>query len=176
MTSRHVASKFSFHHAGTEVVYVLTTNGDTGWNKDTSMTREQLAVTRYQEQFAAAGVLNVSHVTMLDFSDSFLNNAPEKDVRQLVVAAIRRYKPKAIFTWSPYLDFTQYAVREVPLPCRTIYVATTEVLSCAALYTAARPFSRATVGILLVSLLLALALSLGRAGASGPPNNGSDSA
>jgi len=93
---------------GTNVVYVLTTNGDKGWSKDTSMTSEMVAVTRYNEQLAAAAVLKVSTVQMLDFEDGFLNNAPETTVRERVVAAIRQYKPVAVFTWSPVTAFDMY--------------------------------------------------------------------
>jgi LmbE family N-acetylglucosaminyl deacetylase len=49
------------------VVYVLTTNGDKGWSKDYNMTSERLAGIRYDEQMAAAAVLNVSAVVMLDY-------------------------------------------------------------------------------------------------------------
>ena len=48
-------------------MYVLTTNGDKGWSKNTSMTSEQLAVIRYNEQAAAAQVLGVKTVQMLDY-------------------------------------------------------------------------------------------------------------
>ena len=96
-------------------MYVVTTNGDAGWSKDTQMTSEQLAVIRYNEQLAAAAVLNVSGVAMLDFDDGFLNNAVEKEVRQRIVGEIRLHKPAAIFTWSPYLDFAQYQAR--PAAC-----------------------------------------------------------
>ena len=42
--------------------------------------------------------------------DGFLNNAPETTVRERIVGEIRRFKPAAVFTWSPYLDFFQYQV------------------------------------------------------------------
>jgi LmbE family N-acetylglucosaminyl deacetylase len=69
---------------------------------------QQLAVIRYNEQAAAAAVLNVSSVDMLNFADGLLNNAPEMMVRERLVIAIRTHKPRAVFTWSPYLDFEMY--------------------------------------------------------------------
>lgn len=54
-------------HIGTRVVYVVTTNGDKGWGKSLNMTSQRLAGIRYDEQMAAAAVLNVSTVLMLDF-------------------------------------------------------------------------------------------------------------
>lgn len=44
--------------------------------------------------------------------DGMLNNAPEAAVRERIAGEIRRYKPDAIFTWSPYLDFQQVQEQE----------------------------------------------------------------
>jgi len=50
---------------GTEVTYVVATNGDKGWSKNYNMTSAELAVIRQQEQLNAAAVMGVSNVTFL---------------------------------------------------------------------------------------------------------------
>lgn len=49
-----------------------------------------------------------TNVTLLDFEDGLLNNAPERAVRERVVATLRTVRPEAVFVWSPYLDFSRY--------------------------------------------------------------------
>ena len=45
------------------VSYILTTNGDKGWNKDYSMTSSNLATIREKEQIEAGKVLNVKNIS-----------------------------------------------------------------------------------------------------------------
>lgn len=95
---------------GTSVVYVVTTNGDTGWHKDNSTAQQQVAAIRFSEQLSAAAVFAIPPelVLQLNYPDGQLQDASEVAVRGRIIAAIRTYRPAAVFTWSPYLDFSAY--------------------------------------------------------------------
>jgi len=85
--------------AGCEVTYVLCTNGDSG-TADRSLTPEQLARKRADEQRAAADFMGVKNVVMLGYPDGEL-----EDTRELlgdVVRAIRQYRPHTVFVHDPY--------------------------------------------------------------------------
>jgi LmbE family N-acetylglucosaminyl deacetylase len=85
--------------AGCEVTYVLCTNGDSG-TADRSLTPEQLARKRADEQRAAADAMGVKHVVMLGYPDGEL-----EDTRQFlgdVVHAIRKHRPHTVFVHDPY--------------------------------------------------------------------------
>jgi LmbE family N-acetylglucosaminyl deacetylase len=84
--------------AGTEVSYLILTNGNKGSN-DPGMTPEKLAVIRKEEQQAAADVLGVKRVIYLDEPDGELR--PTLDLRKRVVAKIRRHKPYAVIAPDP---------------------------------------------------------------------------
>ena len=120
---------------GTTVVYVVTTNGDTGWHKDNTTSQQQVSSIRYSEQVRALALrFTVRHshaplaaraalpqlnaaavfaippalVLQFNFADGQLQDASELAVRGRVIAAIRTFRPAAVFTWSPYLDFSAY--------------------------------------------------------------------
>ena len=85
--------------AGCEATYVLCTNGGAG-TADRSLTPEQLAAKRADEQRAAAEFMGVKHVVMLGYpdgglmaTDAFLGD---------VVRAIRTYRPHTVFAHDPY--------------------------------------------------------------------------
>ncbi|MBI2206128.1 MAG: PIG-L family deacetylase [Candidatus Rokubacteria bacterium] len=85
--------------AGCEVAYVLCTNGGAG-TADRSLTPEQLAPKRADEQRAAADFMGVKHVVMLGYPDGAL-----EDTREFlgdVVRAIRRHRPHTVFVHDPY--------------------------------------------------------------------------
>jgi LmbE family N-acetylglucosaminyl deacetylase len=85
--------------AGCEVTYVLCTNGDAG-TADRSLTPEELARKRADEQRAAADFMGVKHVVMLGYPDGEL-----EDTRQFlgdIVRAIRRHRPHTVFVHDPY--------------------------------------------------------------------------
>lgn len=85
--------------AGCEVTYVLCTNGAAGTD-DRSLTADELARTREEEQRAAADFMGVRNVVMLGYPDGELENT-----RQLlgdIVRAIRRYRPHTVFVHDPY--------------------------------------------------------------------------
>ena len=85
--------------AGCEVTYVLCTNGDSG-TADRSLTPEQLARKRAEEQRAAADFMGVKNVVMLGYPDGEL-----EDTRAFlsdIVRAIRQYRPHTVFVHDPY--------------------------------------------------------------------------
>jgi LmbE family N-acetylglucosaminyl deacetylase len=84
--------------AGCEVSYVLCTNGDSG-TTDRTLTPEQLAKKRAEEQRAAADFMGVKHVVMLGYPDGEL-----EDTREFlgdIVRAIRQYRPYTVFVHDP---------------------------------------------------------------------------
>lgn len=104
---------------GTEVVYVVVTNGDKGCSNPFCMnyTAEKIAETRQevmctrqhlQEQWNAAKVFNIpqDHVVMLDYEDTMATSYPEQQLRIDIVTAIRRWKPAVIMSWFPYPELS----------------------------------------------------------------------
>jgi LmbE family N-acetylglucosaminyl deacetylase len=84
---------------GVEVYYLIATNGDKG-TEDPDLTNADLARTRAREQRAAAEILGVKEVTILDHGDGEL-----EDGRQLlgeIVFHIRRVRPDIVLTTDPF--------------------------------------------------------------------------
>ena len=84
---------------GTEVVFVLCTNGDKG-TSDPEMTTEKLAAIRESEQAAAAASLGVKEVIYLRYGDGELNDTAK--FRGELVRAIRKHKPDVVFCTDPF--------------------------------------------------------------------------
>ena len=84
--------------AGREVHLLVLTNGDRGSN-DAAVDRAELARTRGRETEAAARVLGLASIGILDVHDGELENTPA--VREHVVRAIRRIRPSAIVSCDP---------------------------------------------------------------------------
>lgn len=89
--------------AGTEVSYLILTNGNKG-SDDPEMTPEKLAEIRRGEQRAAAEVLGVKEVVFMNEPDGELQAT--LGLRKRVVAEIRRYKPDAIIAPDPTRFFS----------------------------------------------------------------------
>lgn len=87
---------------GTEVTYVIVTNGDKG-SDDPSMSGEQLAAIRQSEQRRAASSLGVKEVLFLGYEDSMLQ--PTLDLRRDLVRVIRAYRPHTVITFDPTTRF-----------------------------------------------------------------------
>jgi LmbE family N-acetylglucosaminyl deacetylase len=83
---------------GTEVHYVVVTDGAAGSNEP-GLTREQIAAIRKPEQRKAAEVLGVSTVTFLDFPDGMLEVNPE--TRKAVTREVRRIRPDVLVAPDP---------------------------------------------------------------------------
>jgi LmbE family N-acetylglucosaminyl deacetylase len=84
---------------GCEVTYVLCTNGQAG-TADRSLTSEQLARKRAEEQRAAADFMGVKNLVMLGYPDGELEDT--REVLGDVVRAIRQYRPHTVFVHDPY--------------------------------------------------------------------------
>lgn len=84
---------------GTEVVFVLCTNGDKG-TSDPSMTQAKLAAVREREQADAAQALGVKEVIYLRYGDGELEDT--KKFRGELVRAIRKHKPDVVFCTDPF--------------------------------------------------------------------------
>jgi LmbE family N-acetylglucosaminyl deacetylase len=87
---------------GTDVTYVIVTNGDKG-SDDPSMTGEQLAATRQAEQREAAAGLGVKEVLFLGYEDSMLQ--PTLDLRRDLARVIRAHRPHTVLTFDPTTHF-----------------------------------------------------------------------
>ncbi|MFC2058120.1 PIG-L deacetylase family protein [Chloroflexota bacterium] len=84
---------------GSEVIYVVCTNGDKG-SGDPDMTSERLTDIRRKEQLAAAEVLGVKEVIFLDHPDGGLEDTPL--FRGQIVREIRRFRPDLVFCADPH--------------------------------------------------------------------------
>lgn len=83
---------------GTEVVYLILTDGSKG-SDDRSISTRDLIRTRREEQRRAAARLGVEKVIFFDYADGELRNTP--DVQRDVVREIRRFRPDLILTNDP---------------------------------------------------------------------------
>ena len=84
---------------GSEVAYLLCTNGDKG-SGDVEMTSERLAAIREKEQLEAAQVLGVKEVTFLRHPDGALED--NHQFRGEVVREIRRHRPDVVMCIDPF--------------------------------------------------------------------------
>ncbi len=87
---------------GTEVTYVIVTNGDKG-SEDPAMTSEQLVIVRREEQERAAAILGVKTVLFLGYEDGMLQ--PTLDLRRDLTRAIRAHRPYVVATFDPTVRF-----------------------------------------------------------------------
>ncbi len=84
---------------GTEVVYVVCTNGNKG-SDDANTKPQELAAIREREQAAAARLLGVRETVFLRHEDQELADTPE--FRKELVRLIRMYRPDTVITADPY--------------------------------------------------------------------------
>jgi len=96
--------------AGHHISYVLLTCGDKGFNPTTAsdMTPDKLCAIRHEEQNAAAKVIGVESVHIMNHPDGYL--IPDLDLRSEVVREIRRHKPDILVTCDPQNLFAIYGV------------------------------------------------------------------
>jgi LmbE family N-acetylglucosaminyl deacetylase len=83
---------------GTEVHYVVITDGSAGDNSPGAV-REEVSKVRKTEQQAAAAVLGVKTVTFLDFTDGLLEVTAE--TRRAVTRQVRRIRPDVLVAPDP---------------------------------------------------------------------------
>ena len=90
---------------GREVAYVILTNGNKG-SGNRSVTSEQLAPIRAEEQRRAAQVLGVGYVEFLGYEDGELEDT--RDLRRDVTREIRRWRPNLIITLNPHRTYNSF--------------------------------------------------------------------
>ncbi|SEK28518.1 N-acetylglucosaminyl deacetylase, LmbE family [Blastococcus sp. DSM 46786] len=83
--------------AGTEVTYLIVTDGDAGGFDDTP--REQMGPLRRAEQIAAAAEVGVTDVRFLGYPDGRLELT--LDLRRDISRVIRQVRPQRVLTSSP---------------------------------------------------------------------------
>ncbi|MSP78571.1 MAG: PIG-L family deacetylase [Dehalococcoidia bacterium] len=88
---------------GMDVVYVIVTDGSKGID-DRTITPQQLASMRSDEQIAAGKILGLKDVRFLGFPDAYLE--PTLEVRKAITREIRRFKPDVLITTSPTRTLT----------------------------------------------------------------------
>lgn len=84
---------------GKSAVYVVCTNGDKG-TSDRTMSPQELARIRQEEQRNAARVLGVSDVVFLDMVDQQLEETLA--FRESIVRLIRKFRPEIVLSSDPY--------------------------------------------------------------------------
>ena len=87
---------------GSQIVYVMATHGEAG-SDDTSLSAEQLARVREQEEREAARILGVSDVVFLDHPDGSV--VASLDLRRDLTRQIRRWRPDVVITMDPNLRY-----------------------------------------------------------------------
>lgn len=87
--------------AGSEIIYVLLTDGNVGSHKD-GISLDELAHIRRKEQTAAADVVGAKCV-FLGHDDGLLQ--PTLEIRKELVRLIRKYQPVAVVCGDPTLFF-----------------------------------------------------------------------
>ena len=93
---------------GKKVHYLVTTDGDKGWDKTKNMTEALLAAIREEEQLQAANVLGVSSVTFLHQEDGRLEGVDPIALKQNITEVIRNVQPELLLTFSPEMDYSTY--------------------------------------------------------------------
>jgi LmbE family N-acetylglucosaminyl deacetylase len=87
---------------GAQIALVTATRGDAGRAGEPPLcAREELAACRGAELREAARILGIGHVTLLDYLDKHLAEAPSGKIRGELVDAIRRHRPQVVVTFDP---------------------------------------------------------------------------
>ncbi|MCX7838609.1 MAG: PIG-L family deacetylase [Anaerolineae bacterium] len=91
--------------AGSEIVTVCITSGESGSNERTAphLAKEKLARIREEEQRAACRVLGIQHVEFMHYPDGVLQ--PTLELRRDLTRLIRRYKPEIVVCGDPTMWF-----------------------------------------------------------------------
>ena len=85
-----------------DIALVTATRGDAGRAGEPPIcSREELAARREQELREAVEILGISRLTLLDYKDKCLPEAPVDTIREELVRAIRDQRPQVIVTFDP---------------------------------------------------------------------------
>ncbi|MGC8480591.1 MAG: PIG-L deacetylase family protein [Acidimicrobiales bacterium] len=87
---------------GTEVAYVIATDGDAG-GFDRSIPREDIPRIRREEQTRAAKAVGVTDVTFLGYRDGYVEASHE--LRRDISREIRRFRPDRVVCQSPERNY-----------------------------------------------------------------------
>ena len=87
---------------GADIALVTATRGDAGRAGEPAIcAREELPARREAELREAATILGIGHVTVLDYFDKRLAEAPSDTIRRELVQVIRRHRPQVVVTFDP---------------------------------------------------------------------------
>jgi LmbE family N-acetylglucosaminyl deacetylase len=87
---------------GADIALITATRGDAGRAGEPEIcTREELPARREAELREAARILGISHVTVLNYLDKHLAEAPSDAIRRELVRAIREHRPHVVVTFDP---------------------------------------------------------------------------
>jgi LmbE family N-acetylglucosaminyl deacetylase len=87
---------------GAEIALVTATRGDAGRAGEPALcSREELPARREAELREAAKLLGIGDVTVLDYLDKHLAEAPTDKIRRELVEVIRRHRPHVVVTFDP---------------------------------------------------------------------------
>ena len=87
---------------GADIALVTATRGDAGGAGAPPLcSRDALPALREAELREAAQIVGIGHVTVLDYLDKRLAEAPSDKIRRELVTAIRRHRPHVVITFDP---------------------------------------------------------------------------
>lgn len=87
---------------GSEIREVIVTNGERG---SYELRSEDLIERRREEASKAAEVLGVRSVTFLGYPDGMLADHRFNEIREKIMAQMRKHRPDVIITWDPFAPF-----------------------------------------------------------------------
>jgi LmbE family N-acetylglucosaminyl deacetylase len=88
--------------AGADVALVTATRGEAGRPGEPPLcSREQLPARREAELRDAAQILGIGSVTVLDYLDQHLSEAPPAKIRLELITALRRHLPHIVVSFDP---------------------------------------------------------------------------
>lgn len=118
--------------AGVEVAYCIATDGDAG-GSDRSLSRDEIAALRREEQRAAAAELGVTEVIFLGFPDGQLTASLA--LRREVSRVVRQWRPERLLCQSPERNWDRIGASHPD------HLAAGEAALCAAYPDARNPFA-----------------------------------
>src|SRR5262245_16529064 len=90
------------HEAGIRSVLVTATRGERGKRGDPPVcAAEEIAACREQELRAAAAIIGIDGLHLLDYKDRELADAPPDEIRRALVSILRREQPAVVVTFDP---------------------------------------------------------------------------
>ena len=92
----------TYAERGVDIALVTATRGDAGRAGEPPLCRRaDLPARREAELREAASILGIGDVTLLDYLDKHLADAPAARIRDELVRAIRRHRPHVVVTFDP---------------------------------------------------------------------------